>query len=74
KKLDGFAWRIDERPTKREILMNPSEVERIRKEVESMIKEEEEEKTKLEKLIEKNIDVEKIKDKLKKPTKNLQQQ
>lgn len=72
--LEGFAWRIDERPSLGEILMDPAEAERIRKEAESIVKEEAEEKTNLEKLMDKNIDIEKIKDKLKKPAKNLQQQ
>ena len=74
KKLEGFAWRIKERPSKMEILMDPAEKERIRKEVESMIKEEEEEKTRLEKLMDDGIDVEKIKDQLKKPAQIEQQQ
>lgn len=67
KKLEGFAWRVDERPSKTEILKDPSEVARMHEEVDEMIKEEEEEKTKLEKLMEERIDIDKIKDQLKKP-------
>ncbi|NJN25096.1 MAG: Organic solvent tolerance protein OstA [Cyclobacteriaceae bacterium] len=37
KKLDGFSWRIAERPTKREILTAPSEIERKTRQVEEMI-------------------------------------
>jgi len=74
KKLEGFAWRIDERPSRREILVAPSEIERRHKEVEEMIKEEELEKTGLEKLMKEKIDTGKIKQQLKKPSKKLQQQ
>lgn len=74
KKLDGFAWRIDERPSQHEILLAPSEVERRYKEVDEMIKEEEEDKTKLEKLMEKNINTDKIKERLTKPSKELKKQ
>jgi len=73
KHLEGFAWRIEERPSQREILTDPSEAERMRKKVESMIADEEEEKTRLEKLVEDTIDIEKIKDKLKKPTRELKE-
>jgi len=74
KKLEGFAWRIDERPSKREILMKPSEVELIFQEESVVVDEEVEEKTKLEKLMDEKIDIEKIKSQLKKPVKELQQQ
>lgn len=74
KKLDGFTWRIDERPSKRGILRDPSEVERIRKLGESILKEEAEEKTRLEQMMKEKIDIEGIKDQLKKPVKTLQQQ
>ncbi len=40
KKLEGFAWRIDERPTKKEILINPTEAELKRAEEERIYKEE----------------------------------
>ena len=74
KKLEGFAWRIKERPTKRKILINPVEAQRIYEEERVIIKEKEENKTKLEELIELNIDIDKIKEKLKKPVQDLQQQ
>jgi len=70
--LEGFAWRIDERPAKIEILMDPAEAERIREE--SRSSSEDEDKPKLMKLLDKNIDVERIKDQLKKPDENLQKQ
>ena len=74
KKLEGFAWRIKERPTKRKILINPAEAQRIYEEEAVIFKKEEENKTKLEELIELNIDIDKIKEKLKKPVQDLQQQ
>lgn len=74
KKLEGFAWRIEERPSRNEILIAPSEILRRQKEVEEMINEEKEENTKLEKLMEEKIDLGKIKEQLKKPAKELQQQ
>jgi hypothetical protein len=74
KKLEGFAWRIKERPTKRKILINPVEAQRIYEEEAVIFKKEEENKTKLEELIELNIDIDKIKEKLKKPVQNLQQE
>ncbi len=74
KQLDGFVWRIDERPSKRGILQDPSEVERIRKLGESILRDEEEEKTRLDKMMEEKIDIEGIKDQLKKPVDTLQQQ
>lgn len=74
KKLEGFAWRIKERPTKRKILINPVEAQRIYEEEAVIFKKEEENKTKLEELIELNIDIDKIKEKLKKPVQDLQQQ
>ena len=74
KKLEGFAWRIKERPTKRKILINPAEAQRIYEEERVIIKEKEENKTKLEELIELNIDIDKIKEKLKKPVQDLQQE
>ena len=74
--LEGFAWRIDERPAKREILMDPSEAERIKRETDKMLKEESEvfEKTTLEKMMKEKIDIDKIKDQLKKPEQVPQQQ
>lgn len=74
KKLEGFAWRITERPTRRDILINPLEAERIFNEESVNYDSEEEDKSKLEKMMDKNIDIDKIKDKLKKPTKDLQEQ
>ena len=74
KKLEGFAWRIKERPTKRKILINPAEAQRIYEEEAVIFKKEEENKTKLEELIELNIDIDKIKEKLKKPVQDLQQE
>ena len=76
KTLEGFAWRIDERPDKKEILIDPSEAERIKRETDKMLKEESEvfEKTTLEKMMKEKIDVDKIKDHLKKPEQVPQQQ
>lgn len=74
KKLEGFAWRIDERPSRQEILKDPSETERIRKLGESILKDEADEKTRLEKMMKEKIDTEKIKDQLKKPAKTRQEQ
>jgi lipopolysaccharide export system protein LptA len=71
KQLDGFAWRIDERPSRKEILKDPSEVERMRQLTDEMVQEEEEEKTKLEQMMKEKIDIEGIRDQLKKPIKNL---
>ena len=44
KKLEGFAWRIKERPSHPEIIIAPSEIERKRKEIEEIIAEEQKEK------------------------------
>ncbi len=38
-KLEGFSWRIDERPTRGELLTNPAELERVRQEHEKFIQE-----------------------------------
>lgn len=73
KTLEGFAWRIDERPAKIEILMDPAEAERLRKESGSGIEEETDDKPRLMKLLDENIDVERIKNQLIKPDKNLKQ-
>ncbi len=35
-KLEGFAWRIDERPSRGEILTSPAELERVRLELEKL--------------------------------------
>ncbi len=40
KKLEGFAWRIGERPSRREIITAPSEILRKQKEVDQMIADE----------------------------------
>ena len=48
KKLEGFAWRIDERPSRREIMTAPSEILRRQKEVEQMIADELRDKERLE--------------------------
>lgn len=74
KKLDGFAWRIDERPSKREILTDPAEVRRMMELTDEIVKEEVEEKTRLEQMMKEKIDVDAIKDQLKKPMKTLQEQ
>lgn len=75
KQLEGFAWRITERPSRRQILVAPSEAEQIRQKVESMIEEEEErEKSTLQKTVEENVDIDKIKDKLKRPKEQIQQE
>jgi lipopolysaccharide export system protein LptA len=74
KHLEGFAWRIDERPSRREILVPPSEAERMRKKVESMIADEEKEKSNMQKTVEENVDIDKIKEKLKSPSKQIQHQ
>jgi hypothetical protein len=39
KKLEGFSWRIDERPTRGELLTSPVELERVRQERENFIRE-----------------------------------
>lgn len=75
KQLEGFAWRIKERPTKRGILINPLEYERIAQEEAVITTPKTEENTKLERLIEKNIENnEKIKNQLKRSTENLKEQ
>jgi hypothetical protein len=38
-KLEGFSWRIDERPTRGELLTSPAELERVRQEREKFIQE-----------------------------------
>jgi lipopolysaccharide export system protein LptA len=40
KTLEGFAWRTDERPSLRTILVNPSELDRVRREAEEIYQEE----------------------------------
>ena len=75
KQLEGFVWRIKERPTKREILINPLEYERIAQEEEVTATPKAEDDTKIERLIEKNLENnDKIMDQLKRPTKNLKEQ
>ena len=74
KQLEGFAWRISERPSRREIMVPPSEAERMRKKVESMIEDEEREKSNLQKTVEENVDIDKIKEKLKAQPKEIQHQ
>jgi len=39
KKLEGFSWRIDERPTRGELITSPAELERVRLEREKFIRE-----------------------------------
>jgi hypothetical protein len=74
KKLEGFAWRINERPTKQEILLSPTELEKFMEE--KAIKEEEiqeEEGTRLEKLMDEKIDLDKIRKTLKSPSNSTKQ-
>ena len=73
KQLEGFAWRIDERPSRRQILVAPSKAEEMRKRVDSMIEDEEREKSNLQKTVEENVDIDKIKEKLKAPIKEIKQ-
>lgn len=40
KKLEGFAWRVNERPTRQEIMINPFEAEQLRLEKERIYNEE----------------------------------
>jgi thiamine pyrophosphokinase len=40
KKLEGFAWRIEERPTQKDIMIGPLEAERQRLEEERIYQEE----------------------------------
>lgn len=74
-KLEGFAWRIEERPTKKEILINPLEYERIAEEEGFISPPDPENKTKIEELVEKNLENnEKIKKQLQQSTESPKKQ
>lgn len=74
KTLEGFAWRIKERPTRREILINPTEAQRIYEAESIDANTVQEDKTRLEEMVEENVDIEKIREQLKKPDTELQQE
>lgn len=73
KQLEGFAWRIKERPTKREILINPIEAERIYQEELIVQPPPQTGQEKLEKLMEEKINTGKIMEQLKKAPNELKQ-
>ncbi len=70
KKLDGFAWRIDERPSKLEIIMDPSDAEKLKNESIEIHEIDVDEKNKLNQMLKHNTQIDKIKDQLKAPSKS----
>ncbi len=67
KKLEGFAWRIKERPTRRQILEDPKEVRRKQELVDSMIETEKKEQEQLEKMTREDAELDNIEEQLKEP-------
>jgi hypothetical protein len=66
KTLEGFAWRIDERPSRRLILVDPEEVRRKMELVDSMIEAEKKEKEALDKISNENEHINQLKEEEKK--------
>lgn len=68
KKLDGFAWRIDERPSKIEILMDPADTAKFKNESVEIHEIDVDEKNKLNQMLKNNTQIDKIKGQLKAPS------
>ena len=65
KLLDGFAWRVEERPTFRSIIIAPSEAERLRKKAEEIYQEELlDQSQQTEQLLKENKEIKSVQDKL----------
>ncbi|MCG8310432.1 MAG: Organic solvent tolerance protein OstA [Cytophagales bacterium] len=76
KQLEGFAWRINERPTKKGILIKPLELQLLSDEEAAAqgAFEQSDSNEKLKKMMEENIDTDRIKEQLVEPTRELKNQ